>query len=313
MRVAIIDLGTNTFNLLVCGWENEFSVIHSEEVAVFLGRGGMEHRMLTNDAMDRGINALRSIVEKARELGAERIDAFGTSALRNARNAHVFVARVKDEFKIDVRIINGEEEATLILEGVRKAVTFTAKPMLVMDIGGGSVEFILATNKALMWKRSFEIGVTRLLERFSPSDPITIEEHFRIASYLDTQLEPLFAMMDRHWPSVLVGSAGVFSTLATITGNIRGFSGATPSSTISNDEYLTIREALLSLSSAERHKLFSVPIYQASFIPMVFVLIDAILARQYMTLICCGYALREGLVVRMLIDPSSTVHPSKHH
>ncbi|MCC7502604.1 MAG: hypothetical protein IT229_08755, partial [Flavobacteriales bacterium] len=224
MRVAIVDLGTNTFNLLVAKRDTEgvLRVLYSEEAPVFLGKGGIEKGLIASDAFDRGLIALERFSATAKELGAERISGFGTSALRNARNAPVFVRAAKVRFGIDVQVIPGEEEAALILEGVRQAVPFTTKPMLVMDIGGGSIEFILATNKALMWKRSFELGVTRLRERFPGTDPLSLEDQLRIGEHLDFHLEPLWALMDRHWPTTLVGSAGSFDTLAAMIAGSEG-------------------------------------------------------------------------------------------
>ena len=304
MLVAIIYIGTNTFNLLVCQRENELHVIHGEEVAVFLGRGGIERGIVTDDAMERGIIALRSLVEKAHELGVERIDAFGTSALRNARNAHVFAGRVKNEFSFDIRIITGDEEASLILDGVRQAVTFTAKPMLVMDIGGGSIEFILATNKALMWKRSFEIGATRLLERFSPSDPITLEEHFRIASYLDAQLEPLFAMMDRHWPHALVGSAGSFDTIAEMMSSEKGTTLADTAITCSftNTEFDAVKERLLAMDRSERQGIQGLPEFRVDTIPVALIAIERVLLHGIEQLHWSRYSLKEGAAMRAMSE-----------
>ena len=131
MRIAVIDLGTNTFNLLVCDLSQGLQVVHSEEVAVFLGRGGIEKGILSDDAMERGMAALARFADTARAQGAERITGFGTSALRNARNAHVLVERARSELGIGISVIPGNEEASLILEGVRQAVSFGPKPMLV--------------------------------------------------------------------------------------------------------------------------------------------------------------------------------------
>ena len=182
IRNAIIDIGTNTFNLLV--FEGDMHILHAEELPVFLGRGGIEKGIIADDAMERGKNVLRMLVSKAGSLRANHISVFGTSALRNAKNGAELVNFAQQELGIMISVISGNEEAELILAGVRQAVAFTRKPMLIMDIGGGSIEFILATDKALMWKRSFELGVTRLRDRIPVSDPITLSEEERIAQHL---------------------------------------------------------------------------------------------------------------------------------
>src|SRR5689334_16650591 len=113
MLAAIVDLGTNTFNLLVCDLSQGMRVEHSEEVPVFLGRGGIEKGVLADDAMERGMTALKQFTATAQAKGVERIAGFGTSALRNARNASVFVDRAQRELGITISIIPGEEEAAL--------------------------------------------------------------------------------------------------------------------------------------------------------------------------------------------------------
>ncbi len=304
MRLSIIDLGTNTFNLLVAEREGAgiLRVVHSEERAVFLGRGGIEQGVLTDEAMERGLTVLRAFADKSHAMGAERVSGFGTSALRNARNAKTFTSRAKSELDLAITIIPGDEEADLILDGVRQAVTFTGKPTLVMDIGGGSIEFILATDKALMWKRSFEIGATRLLERFTPADPISLEEYFRVCAYLDAQLEPLFAVMDRHWPSVLVGSAGSFDTVAELVAADRG-SVLVPEETglaFSGAEFHPIKERLIASTRAERNELKALPDYRVDTLPLALIAIERVLAHGIEALHWSRYALKEGAAWRAL-------------
>lgn len=304
MSISIIDLGTNTFNLLVAEKDaaGKLHVLHNEERSVFLGRGGIEQGLITDEAMERGLSVLRAFVDMSRALGSERVTGFGTSALRNARNAQDFTARVKRDLDLDITIIPGEEEADLILEGVRQAVPFTGKPMLVMDIGGGSIEFILATDKALMWKRSFEIGATRLLERFSPSDPLTLQEYFRICAYLDAQLEPLFAVMDRHWPTALVGSAGSFDTLAELVASDRStpISSGELTVTFSALEFDVIKESLIGSTRAERARIKAIPDYRVDTLPLALIAIERVLALGIEELRWSRYALKEGAAARVL-------------
>ena len=304
MRLSIIDLGTNTFNLLVAERDaaGNLHVLHTEERAVFLGRGGIEQGVPTEEATERGFTVLRAFAGKSREMGAERITGFGTSALRNAQNGRTFTSRAKSELDIAITIIPGDEEADLILDGVRQAVTFTGKPTVVMDIGGGSIEFILATDKALMWKRSFEIGATRLLERFSPSDPLTLEEYFRICAYLDAKLEPLFAVMDRHWPTTLVGSAGSFDTVAELVAAERG-AVLVPEETslaFSGTEFHPVKEHLISSTRAERRGMKAIPDYRVETLPVALIAIERVLAHGIDELRWSKYALKEGAAWRAL-------------
>jgi exopolyphosphatase / guanosine-5'-triphosphate,3'-diphosphate pyrophosphatase len=300
---AIIDLGTNTFKLLVCDRaEGRLRVIHREEVPVYLGRGGIEQGIIAADAMERGMEALRSFRATALSHGIDNLKGFGTSALRNARNADVFVRRAKDELDIDISIIPGDEEASLILDGVRQAVSLGNKPTLIMDIGGGSTEFILATEKALMWKRSFELGVTRLRERIPTSDPMTLEEETRIAEHLDNLLEPLYAVIDRHEPHLLVGSAGSFDTLAAMVTAEDGITLDPLDITLPFSAFTfdALKDRLMRMDRAERLAVPGLPEHRVDTIPYALILIERVLlAGGIRELAWSRYALKEGAASRL--------------
>ena len=300
---AIVDLGTNTFNLLVYQQsEAGLRIIHSAELPVFLGKGGIEQGRITDDAFERGMQGLRMHKESALSHGAGSIRGFGTSMLRNACNGEDFVRRAKQELGIAIRIIPGEQEAELILAGVRQAVAFGPQPTLVMDIGGGSTEFILATNKALMWKRSFELGVTRLRERIPISDPITVEEEARIAAHLDDQLEGLYAVVERQEPHVLVGSAGSFDSLARIISAERGEALASDAVTLNFSalEFDALKDRLLRMDRAQRLQVPGLPEHRVDTIPYALIQIDRVLlAGGIRELAWSKYALKEGAAAMM--------------
>lgn len=303
MPHAIIDLGTNTFNLLVFSRsEGVLHMLHSTELPVFLGKGGIEKGVIAPDAFARGIAALEQHKATAALHGAERIEGFGTSALRNARNGNDFVRAAWEQFGIRITIVPGGEEAALILDGVRQAVRFTNKPALVMDIGGGSIEFILATDKALMWKQSFELGVTRLRERIPTSDPITINEEARIAAHLDDRLEALYAVIDRHEPHMLIGSAGSFDSLAAMVLADRGatLAGDATSLAFSALEFDALKDRLLRMPEAERLQVPGLPEHRVATIPYALIAIDRVLtAGGIRDLMWSRYALKEGAAARM--------------
>ena len=248
-RNAIIDLGTNTFKLLIFEQDgNTLVPVHSMEVPVFLGRGGIEEGPIT--------------------------------------------------------VIPGDHEAELILAGVRQAVSFGERPVLVMDIGGGSTEFILATDKALMWKRSFELGVTRLRDRFHTGDPMSLEEESRIAQHLDARLEALWAVIDRHAPHRLIGSAGSFDTLATMIALARGIPIAPGVTTLefTSAEFDALKDRLMRMSRAERLAVPGLPEHRVDTIPHALIQIERVLvAGGIRALAWSRYALKEG-AARLLID-----------
>ncbi|MCW5899381.1 MAG: hypothetical protein KIT10_08925 [Flavobacteriales bacterium] len=303
-RAAIIDLGTNTFKLLVCEpHAGKLRVLHREEVPVYLGRGGIEQGVIVPEAFARGIAALHALRERATILGASDVRGFGTSALRNASNGAEFTRHALEVTGIAIGIVPGEEEAALIIAGVRQAVPFGARPALVMDIGGGSTEFILATEKAIIWKRSFELGVTRLRERIPSSDPMTLEEESRIAAHLDDRLEPLYAMIERHEPHLLIGSAGSFDTLAAIVSaaNNDPIAAEDTSLEFDADSFAEMKDRLLRMPRAERLQVPGLPEHRVDTIPYALVQIDRVLlAGRIRELAWSRFALKEGAAARML-------------
>lgn len=216
MKIAIVDLGTNTFNLLIAetSGSGQYAIVYSEKTPVRLGEGGINKGYITETAFQRGLTAMLAHQNVIHHYKTDEVFAFGTSALRNASNGPDFVKAVKDETGIDIRIIDGNREAELIYQGVRDAVRLGSHLSLIIDIGGGSTEFILADQDRIAWKKSIEIGAARLLEKFRPSDPMLPSEEEAIRDYLDGQLQPLFEAAKLFPPEELIGSAGSFESLA---------------------------------------------------------------------------------------------------
>lgn len=303
-RAAIIDLGTNTFKLLVFTQEaGRLRVLHRAELPVYLGRGGIEQGSITPDAMDRGMQALATLKQQATAHGAERLAGFGTSMLRNARNGDAFVQKALAELHIPITIIDGEEEAALIIDGVRQAVSLEDAPALIMDIGGGSTEFILATRHGLLWKRSFELGVTRLRERFACTDPMALADEERIGAHLDERLAPLYAQLDRHRPHLLVGSAGSFDTLAAMFAADQGntIDSTATSLRFSVDDFLEMKDRLMQQDRDQRLRVPGLPEHRVDTIPYALVQVHRVLlAGEFHGLAWSRYALKEGAAWRMI-------------
>lgn len=212
--VAIIDMGTNTFHLMIARKAGtRFEVIHRDREAVKIGKGGINNGQITEEGLNRALSALRKFKTAITEHQVATTLAFGTSALRNAANRQLVCDEIKKATDIDVRIISGNEEAELIYKGVRAAVAWQGRA-LIIDIGGGSVEFIIADHDQIYWKRSLEIGGQRLLELFHRHDPILPEEIHALDNYLLEQLEVVFTQLAELKPTTLVGSSGTFDTLS---------------------------------------------------------------------------------------------------
>ena len=152
MITAILDFGTNTFNLLIAERkERGFSILLSSKQPVKLGRGGIQANRITPDAIERGFVAIQNHMETIGNYEVDEIRAFATSAIRNAANGEEFTQEVYRRFGFRTRIIPGNREAELIYKGVRQAVSLREENDMFMDIGGGSIEFILCNYQGIVW------------------------------------------------------------------------------------------------------------------------------------------------------------------
>jgi exopolyphosphatase/guanosine-5'-triphosphate,3'-diphosphate pyrophosphatase len=212
-RVAVIDLGTNTFNLLLAEVHRDRLIeILKKEEPVRLGEGGLTQNYINEAAFKRGLQTLKQFELLIKASNISKVKAVATSAIRNADNGKLFIECIKKETGIEVEIIHGNEEAELIYRGVRCSGLLTANTGLIMDIGGGSVEFIICNQRTLFWKKSFEIGVVRLMHKYHQEDPIPAQQVEAMETELKLLLKELFKAAETYKPLQLIGSAGAFET-----------------------------------------------------------------------------------------------------
>ena len=217
MQVAIIDMGTNTFNLLIAEviQPNSFKKIYSSKFPVNLGEGGILKQQLMPDAIARGLQAMRECQQIIAQYTTSKIVALATSAIREASNGKFFISQVQ-ELGIEVEIISGDREAELIYQGVKLSTDLGDEISLIIDIGGGSVEFILANSTRIFFKNSYKLGVARLKAQFNPSNPITYDEIEAINAFLDSQLQDLLIVSKKYKISKIIGASGSFDSYAEI-------------------------------------------------------------------------------------------------
>lgn len=215
MRIAIIDLGTNTFNLLIADKDRDgkFTTVFKTKIPVKLGEGGIDKGIIAPKAYKRGINALKSHINTINEYQVDKHRAFATSAIRSTKNGSDFVKEVYNTLNLKIEVIDGSKEAELIYYGVKQVIPFEEPYSLIIDIGGGSTEFIIANNTGISWAKSYKLGVSRLKEIFKPNDPITQAEVLRIEEYFDSKLTDLFEALSDTPCTKLIGSSGSFDTL----------------------------------------------------------------------------------------------------
>ena len=302
-RFAFLDLGTNTFNLLIVERvASQLQFLHAGKIACRLGKGGITLGKISDEAFLRGIEAMNQHAHTIHQFGVNNIYAFATSMLRDASNSAVFCNEVKRQTGINIHIISGEREAELIWKGVRMAIPFS-ETSLIMDIGGGSTEFIIANEKEIFWKKSYPLGVTRLYEHFQHSDPILRIEIENITAHISSLLTDLVSACSVYNPSTLIGSAGSFETYAEIIS--RAYYGKPADFTahgmsISMQQFLELIEQLKKSNHAERTNMDGLIELRRDLIVMASILCEYVILH-------CGiehlrmttFALKEGLMAEV--------------
>ncbi len=212
-HIAIIDLGTNTFNILVThldenGWKADFR----SSIPVGLAKGGIAKRTITWDRFARGLDAMFVFKNAASNYKCRQIRAFATSAVREADNGIEFIDAIRAKTGIEVAIIDGQREADFIHRGVKQTLDLSENTALIMDIGGGSTEFILCDSTGIIWKNSFPLGVGRIAEIMTLPDPLGKAGVMELDAMLEDALAPLWDACSNHKIDRLIGSSGSFDT-----------------------------------------------------------------------------------------------------
>jgi exopolyphosphatase / guanosine-5'-triphosphate,3'-diphosphate pyrophosphatase len=225
LRIAIIDCGTNTFNLLII--ENPspgiYRRVYNTRRSVKLGEGAINLGYIATEPFNRGLEALKEFKDLVAEYAADKLLIFATSAVRDAANGKEFVEVCNRSLGLNLEVIDGHREAELIYLGNREAVCLSNDNSLIMDIGGGSIEFIIANKEKIFWKESFALGAARLLDKFSPGSPLTQAEEFSMRTYLRENLSALFIHAAKFPPNELIGSSGAFDSIVEmIHGELNG-------------------------------------------------------------------------------------------
>jgi exopolyphosphatase / guanosine-5'-triphosphate,3'-diphosphate pyrophosphatase len=301
MRIAILDLGTNTFNLLIAEGEKHrpFKILLNTKEGVKLGEGGINKKFITDAAMQRGIEAISRHYERMEKYAPEHVIAFGTSAIRDAQNGTEFANALKEKFGLTITIIDGNREAELIYHGVKQTLPFTGKRFVILDIGGGSNEFIIADDCGIIWKKSFPLGMARLLEKFQPSNPIKAEEIKDIEAYLASELTDLFDNIHTYEPEIVVGASGSFDSFVKMLTNegLIDRKNEAVSHFLPLEIYHKLHLRLIQSTSAQRNEMEGLEPVRRDMIVLATIFVNFVLQKTGLTSIYqSSYSLKEGAV-----------------
>lgn len=309
MRLAVIDMGTNTFNLLIVEYHaHNFKILYSTKHPVKLGQKLSENHVIDNSGIDRILSTLTMYLNEIKNYSVNEIIALATSSIRTAKNKSEILKVIKEKLNIHVQVIDGDREAELIYLGNQFAISNFLKnsneTYLVMDIGGGSTEFIIANQQNIFWKKSFLLGMARLMDEIKPDDPIRDEDIQRIHQYLDNLLQPIKEKILHYRPKTLIGSSGVFDSVAEmVEANLHSLNeNKTESCCVVNiQDFEKLYQKILPLSYSERLKFKGLIEMRADMIVISFILIDYILKKIALEkLIVSFYSLKEGVMVEKL-------------
>lgn len=297
-KYGVIDLGTNTFHLLIveANSDGTFHEIYRKQHFVKLAEEGIQ--TIGAAPFARGLEVMHTFKQVLDEQQVSNLFAFGTAALRTASNGQAFIQQVKAETGIEVELITGDREAALIHKGVLQAVPFGAERMLIMDIGGGSVEFIIADEHQVYWAESFPIGVAVLFKNFHHSDPIAPQEIKATAQFLSEQLQSLKNALAQYPTHTLVGASGTFDVIENILVNNKTHPYH---SYLDASAFPDFYNQIVHKSLAERLNMEGMPAIRADMIVVALILVDVVIKiADIQQIVISAFAMKEGMLHEMM-------------
>lgn len=303
LRKAVIDIGTNTFHLLIgeVDQNQEIKIIFKKTIPVKLGEGGVDKGVITSVAYQRGINALIDFRKDLNHYQIEKVKATATAAVRDAANGEAFIDEALAKADIKITIINGLKEAEYIYLGAKASGVLDKETVLIMDIGGGSVEFIVANEHQIFWKKSCQLGAARLLAIYYHEDPISASTIAQMQTLFETQLSDLFEAIKIYQPKKLIGTAGSFDSFASLDA-IRKNDTFDPENQknyyFSFEDFDKLMSDIITSIHQERLEMKGLITLRVDMILMAAILTNYILQESKINqIITCTYSLKEGLLI----------------
>ena len=226
MKIGTIDIGTNSMRLLIADYKNNKIENRKKYINITrIGQGVDDKGYITEEALERNLNALKEFADKCIEEKCEKVYCMGTSALRDSKNGQDFVNRAKELTNIDVKIICGEEESNLGFMGVLEgAGGDKSNYILVLDIGGGTTEFIVGNEDGIKFCKSENVGALRMTEKFITTDPISDEEFNKMSDFIEKTISSTLDKIKGMHVSKLVGIGGAITSLSAMNQQLEVYS-----------------------------------------------------------------------------------------
>lgn len=290
---AIIDLGSNTFHLLIATLaDGKVTEVYRQRVFVGLGDGGID--VLKEDAIVRGLETLIAFRNILDQRDCKRIRIMGTAALRTASNSKAFTQPAEEILRQAITIIDGTKEAELIYKGISLITDFGTGNHLIMDIGGGSTEFILVQNGIMTWSNSYKLGVGVMHSEYHLLEPIGYEAAHALGVHIRSLVVDMAAKLKGVNIDSIIGASGSFEVMETMSGlAISMHSNSTIALSTANDTIIKVIEANMD----QRLAMPGLPAQRAKLIVVAMILIREIIDLvRPQSLIVSPYALKEGVL-----------------
>ncbi len=290
---AVIDLGSNTFHVLIFSFEEDpFRLLYRNREYVFLSEKGV--KTIGDEAFHRGMNCLGEFHKTCESYNVSAVKIVGTETLRKASNGPQFLKEVNDRFGWSIELVSGQQEAALITEGIKLSGAHTQDTDLIMDIGGGSVEFVVIQNTEVLFSESFPIGLSILKNTFHHNEPMNVVEKEQMYNFVQKSLHSLLSFIKNKNIDSIIGASGSFEVLTSLT----------QSTTLNNHcvevdlvYTATIIEDISGLNYDERLGYNGLPNSRAKHMVVALQLIKAVIDMvKPKRLIVSDFALKEGVI-----------------
>lgn len=306
LRLAAIDIGSNSIHMVVAQAvaDGGITTLWRLKEPVGLGRLSFPSRRLSAEAMNRAITVLERFQQAAQQRQAEKIIAVATSAVREAENGGDLIERVRRQLGLYIRVVSAREEARLIYLAVRHAIPLRSQPHLMIDIGGGSVEFIVGDDNQGSLLESRKLGAARMTARFVKSDPIEDDDLRHLQKHYDRELTPLIEQIEALHPVKTIGTSGTLENLAAMCGSEPPHDGNGSSEhpqVIEKSRFEKLYEELLKSRAKDRARIRGLDDQRKDQIVAGAVLVNELFERLRVKRIeICPSALREGILLDYL-------------
>ena len=326
MRIGVLDLGSNSFHLLVADYKasGDLRAVAREKINLRLGDVVARSGCFDDDTADDAVASVRDLRDAAVDSGASVVFGAATSAFRDATNGDDLLRRIEVETGVNVRLIEGSEEGRLVFEAVQQSVELAATPAVCLDLGGGSLEVAVGDQTSIQWATSLPLGVVRLKAQLLAKDPPSRVQQRRLRDHVAAVIADEAHKAVRSRPQLIVGAGGTFRSIARMVAAQRD--STIPASinemVVERDELLELSERLLGLSAEERTKLPGVGRRRADLAPTgVLVVMAAMEAFGHDRITVAEWTLKEGLIIDAVakatdpswIDPSAPLTLALHH